>query len=153
VKFSTSNLSQQILKRQEQAKYPDLKGIKVLLVEDSIDNQIMVSRFLALQGAEVDVASNGLEGVKKALSNSYNLLLMDIQMPELDGFGALKELQNKGFQKPAIAITAHGMVEERERCLKMGFSDHLTKPVNRRLLLERVHHFANSENYNESNTF
>ena len=115
-----------------------LKGVKVLLVEDSEDNQVIVSRFLTLEGANVDVANNGLEGVDKALQGDHDLVLMDIQMPKLDGYGAISQLRNKGFKKPIIALTAHGMIEDRRRCLEIGSNDHLTKPINRSHLIRRV---------------
>lgn len=115
-----------------------LKGIKVLLVEDSEDNQVIVSRFLTLEGAKVDVASNGVEGVDKALHGDHDLVLMDIQMPKLDGYGAISQLRDRGFKKPIIALTAHGMIEDRKRCLEIGSNDHLTKPINRSHLIRRV---------------
>ncbi|MEK6556494.1 MAG: response regulator, partial [Bdellovibrionota bacterium] len=112
-----------------------LNGVKVLLVEDSVDNQVLVSRFLTREGAIVDLASNGVEGVQKAMGGDHNLVLMDIQMPELDGYGAISQLRQKGFTKPIIALTAHGMVEDRQKCLAIGLTDHLTKPVNRKALV------------------
>lgn len=115
-----------------------LQGIKILLVEDSIDNQVLVSRFLSMAGAKVELANNGVEGVQKALSGHHDIVLMDIQMPELDGYGAISQLRGKGFKTPIIALTAHGMVEDRIRCLEMGSNDHLTKPINRQSLIERV---------------
>lgn len=126
-------------------KLPNLQGIKVLLVEDSIDNQIVVSRFLKMEGAQVELANNGLEGVEKAIHGDHNLVLMDIQMPELDGYGAISQLRSQGFKKPIIALTAHGMVEDRNRCLEIGSNDHLTKPVNRMELISRVHDFTREQ--------
>jgi PAS domain S-box-containing protein len=113
-----------------------LEHIKVLLVEDSMDNQILVSRYLKAAGAEVDLASNGQEGIDKAERFNYDLVLMDIQMPVLDGHEATRRLREKGFQKPIIALTAHAFREERARALGGGFSDYLTKPINRKSLLE-----------------
>mgnify|MGYP000932369910 CR=1 FL=1 len=122
---------------------PDmLNGVKVLLVEDSLENQVLVSRFLTLSGAKVEVANNGVEGVEKAMAGDHNVVLMDIQMPELDGYGAISRLRQQGFKKPIIALTAHGMVEDRLRCLEVGSNDHLTKPVNRGDLIHRVQRFA-----------
>lgn len=123
-------------------KLPSLNGIKVLLVEDSVDNQIVVSRFLKMQGAEVELANNGLEGVAKAIDGDHNVVLMDIQMPELDGYGAISQLRSQGFKKPIIALTAHGMIEDRNRALGIGSNDHLTKPVNRGDLIDRVYSFS-----------
>ena len=115
-----------------------LTGVKVLLVEDSEDNQVIVSRFLTMEGAKVEVANNGVEGVDKAMSGDHDVVLMDIQMPKLDGYGAISQLRSKGFRKPIIALTAHGMIEDRRRCLEIGSNDHLTKPINRINLIKRV---------------
>lgn len=122
-----------------------LTGIKVLLVEDSEDNQVIVSRFLTMEGAQVELANNGLEGVEKALGGSHDIVLMDIQMPKLDGYGAISQLRNKGFKKPIIALTAHGMIEDRKRCLEIGSDDHLTKPINRMNLVKRVRQLSQAE--------
>ncbi|MBX2996811.1 MAG: response regulator [Bdellovibrionaceae bacterium] len=119
-----------------------LKGVKVLLVEDSVDNQVLVSRFLTMEGAQVELANNGLEGVEKAIGGDHDVVLMDIQMPVLDGYGAISKLRGQGFEKPIIALTAHGMVEDRKRCLEYGSNDHLTKPVNRVALIDRVYQFS-----------
>lgn len=121
-----------------------LKGVKVLLVEDSEDNQVMVSRFLNMEGAQVELANNGLEGVDKAIHGEHDVVLMDIQMPLMDGYSAITELRQKGYAKPIIALTAHGMVEDRMKCLKVGSNDHLTKPVNRKILINSVKQYAQS---------
>ena len=119
-----------------------LKGLNVLLVEDSPDNQFLVKRFLTMEGATVDIANNGVEGVHKAMNSEHDIVLMDIQMPELDGYGAITLLRKSGYKKPIIALTAHGMMEERQRCLDIGANDHLTKPVNRVALVKRIHELA-----------
>ncbi len=115
-----------------------LRGMNVLLVEDSPDNQFLVKRFLTMEGAKVDIANNGVEGVQKAMGSEHDIVLMDIQMPELDGYGAISQLRKSGYKKPIIALTAHGMMEERQRCLDIGSNDHLTKPVNRVALIKRI---------------
>lgn len=119
-----------------------LRGFKVLLVEDSKDNQELVSNFLQVAGAEVELANNGEEGVSKALEGDHNLVLMDIQMPILDGYSATRKLRAQGFGKPIIAFTAHAMNEERQRCLNAGCTEHLTKPINRAELIERVRKYS-----------
>lgn len=132
---------------EPQKKMPDfkepkdtavLRGMNVLLVEDSPDNQFLVKRFLTMEGAKVDIANNGVEGVQKAMGSDHDIVLMDIQMPELDGYGAISQLRKSGYKKPIIALTAHGMMEERQRCLDIGSNDHLTKPVNRVALIKRI---------------
>lgn len=115
-----------------------LKDCNILLVEDSVDNQWVITRFLTMAGAKVDVANNGLEGVDKALGGNHDVILMDIQMPELDGYGAITELRKKGYAKPIVALTAHGMVEDKKRCLEVGSDSHLTKPIDRAVLIERL---------------
>ena len=91
-----------------------------------------------MAGAKVDVAANGLEGEEMATIKSYDLVLMDIQMPVLDGYHAIVQLRQDGYRKPVVALTAHALKEEREHCIKMGFSDFLTKPIKRDDLLSQV---------------
>lgn len=119
-------------------EFPNLKGLDVLLVEDALDNQLLIGRFLKMAGANVTVANDGSEGVKKALEDHFDLILMDIQMPYKDGYQATAELRAKGLHTPIIALTAHALAEERERSLRAGCNDHITKPVNRKGLLESI---------------
>lgn len=106
-----------------------LAGKKVLVVEDVLDNQMLTKLYLARKGMEVQFANNGVEGVQKALENDFDLILMDMQMPVMDGYTATKQLRDKGYEKPIIALTAHAMKEDRERCLISGCDDYLTKPL------------------------
>ncbi len=117
---------------------PSLAGLRVLLAEDVAENQFLISRFLEMAGASVDVVANGLEAVHSARSRRYDVILMDIQMPDLDGYEATLRLRDAGYAMPIIALTAHALHEERERSLRSGFDDHLTKPVDRLALLESV---------------
>lgn len=119
-----------------------LRGRRILLVEDALDNQLLISRFLQKSGAIIDIANNGEEGVKKALANEYELVLMDIQMPLLDGYEATSRLRQAGFKKPILALTAHALNEEREKCLLTGCNGHLTKPINRQQLIENITKFV-----------
>ncbi len=116
----------------------ELSEVRILLVEDSPDNQALISIFLNRAGARVDIASDGQQGVNMALAGEYELILMDVQMPIMDGFGAVKELRSKNYQKPIVALTAHAMKEERDRCLGAGFSDFISKPVNRDDLVNKI---------------
>lgn len=118
-----------------------LKGLRVLIVEDAPENQFLVKRFLEKVGAKVDVAANGQEGVDQALAAYYDVVLMDLQMPVLDGYHATEHLRRKGYKGPIVALTAHALSEEKERCLKIGFNDFLTKPIKRRDLLDHVARF------------
>ncbi len=108
-----------------------LSGMKILLVEDSPDNQALISIFLMRAGAEVDIASDGEQGYLKAKDAPYTAVLMDVQMPIMDGISTVRKLRSEGYDRPIIALTAHAMKEERERCLAAGYSDFLSKPVTR----------------------
>lgn len=123
-----------------------LDGVRVLLAEDVIDNQILLQRLLTGSGAKVDIVPNGLEAVKKAKTTAFDVILMDIQMPELDGLGATRQLRACGYDRPIIALTAHAMREEREKCLRSGCNDHLTKPVSISTLVQTVAHYASQAN-------
>lgn len=119
-----------------------LANVKVLLVEDSPDNQQLISRILAKEGVALETADNGLEGVEKALSGNHDLVLMDIQMPVLDGYSATQRLRAEGYTKPIVALTAHAMSEIKEKCKEAGCSDHLTKPINFKQLIAVVTKYA-----------
>jgi PAS domain S-box-containing protein len=108
-----------------------LAGQRVLLAEDIATNRMIAVEMLSDWGLNVDVAENGLEAVNKALAESanYALILMDIQMPELDGLEATRQIRAAGKRLPIIAMTAHTLSEERERCVAAGMDDFITKPV------------------------
>lgn len=112
----------------------------LLVVDDSEDNRYLVTWYLKKLGFTSDVAENGREGLRKALAGSYRSILLDIQMPEMDGFQVVGELRRQGYRGEVIALTAHAMKGDRERCLEAGFDDYLTKPLDenklRRLLLK-----------------
>ena len=123
-------------KRVEQYNF---KGVRVLLVEDSLDNQFIISHFLKSTGISLKVANNGQEGVNIALSEKFDLVLLDLQMPVMGGIEAMKKLAELNYQTPVIALTAHAMKEDRRQCLSVGFKDHISKPVNRQVLLRSIY--------------
>ena len=122
-----------------------LDSLRVLVVDDSEDNRTLVSIYLRGVGAEVQTATNGEDGVKAALSNSPDVILMDVQMPVLDGREATRALRASGFSKPIIALTAHAMREERDRCLEAGCNDYLTKPIDKSALIEVLARYSASK--------
>jgi signal transduction histidine kinase/CheY-like chemotaxis protein len=107
----------------------DLKGKRVLIVDDSSDNQRLIRHYLAKKQIECSFADNGKEAMEKALSESFDAILMDMQMPVMDGYTATQNLRKKNYKIPIIALTAHAMVEDRQRCIDVGCNDYLTKPV------------------------
>ncbi len=121
---------------------PRIDGIKILLAEDCEDNQYLLKKILELAGAEVDVAENGKLAVERARAKHYDILLVDLQMPVMDGYEATAALRKEGFKTPIIALTAHSFQEERQRCLSGGFNEHLCKPVNRSALIESIQRFC-----------
>jgi len=119
-----------------------LPGLHVMVVDDSSDNQILFRHILQKADAVAEIAQNGKEAVAKAKQNSFDIILMDLQMPEMDGYEATKILRASGFKKPIIALTAHAMKEERNKCLQNGFDEHLGKPVHRESLLKMLADFS-----------
>ncbi len=116
-----------------------LENVRILLVEDSIDNQILLRRLLERAGSEVSIAENGVAGVTAALNRNFDVVLMDIQMPIMDGYCALKMLTENNYQKPVIALTAHALEDEKKRAFDAGFAAHVTKPVSIELLVKAIH--------------
>jgi CheY-like chemotaxis protein len=111
---------------------------RILLAEDGPDNQRLISTHLRRAGANVVVAPDGQVAVDLMRKEHFDLVLMDMQMPVLDGYGATCELRQKGFKQPIVALTAHAMAEDRAKCLAAGCSDYLTKPVERDKLLNTI---------------
>jgi len=106
-----------------------LAGKAVLLVEDGPDNQEIFSHYLTASGASVDLAADGNEGVEKARAGIYDLVLMDLQMPHLDGYAATAMLRAGGYALPIVALSAHAMRGDEERCLAAGCDAYLRKPI------------------------
>ncbi len=108
-----------------------ISGLRILLVEDNEINQLIALEVLQNWGCHVGVAANGLEAMERLAMEEYDLVFMDIQMPEMDGLTATKRLREQPRYKnlPIIAMTAHAMSGDRERSLEVGMNDHITKPL------------------------
>ncbi|MEQ1502824.1 MAG: ATP-binding protein [Myxococcota bacterium] len=115
---------------------------RVLLAEDGHDNQILLSTLLRRAGATVTLAENGRIAVDKATSGTYDVILMDMQMPEMDGYQAASTLRTLGYTGPIVALTAHAMATDRARCIAAGCSDYLTKPIDRTALFDTIRRWA-----------
>ncbi len=121
---------------------------RVLLVEDGADNRALLALYLRLAGADVTEAENGqiaCEIVESARERdeSFAAIIIDMQMPVLDGYGAVRRLRAQGIETPAIALTAHAMPEDRCKCLDAGCTDYLSKPVTRARLLQTLANYMN----------
>jgi signal transduction histidine kinase len=116
---------------------------RVLLAEDVRTNRLLIEKILNKAGLTVTTAENGAEALGLALGaesdgTPFDLVLMDMQMPVMDGYEATQKLRRQKYQRPIIALTAHAMSEELDRCLQVGCNEHASKPVNRQALLELV---------------
>jgi signal transduction histidine kinase/CheY-like chemotaxis protein len=131
--------------KQDQLDVPDfapaydggeirLRGT-VLLAEDGEDNQRLLTTMLTQAGLQVTLAGDGEAAVRLALAGDFDLILMDMQMPVMDGYRAAGELRKAGYVKPIIALTAHAMAEDRVKCIGAGCSEYLSKPIDRQKLL------------------
>jgi|GEM_PF-12756 len=109
-----------------------IRGAKLLLVEDNEINQEVANEILGQAGLIVTIANNGKEGVEKALASKFDCILMDIQMPVMDGYTAARTLRKdpRLNSLPILAMTANAMKGDRERCIEAGMNDHISKPIN-----------------------
>jgi CheY-like chemotaxis protein len=112
------------------------------MVDDCPDNRRLISLFCRKAGAEISLCNDGQAGFEAAmdahnLGIPFDMILMDMQMPVMDGYEATMRLRAKGYRLPIVAFTAHAMAGDRERCLGVGCSDYLTKPVTAKALVER----------------
>ena len=144
--FSTFDSGIQLLEHKplvpttEPSESPPLKGIRVLLVEDMVVNQLVISTQLKTVGATVEIAGNGKIGVQRINTDAdnglfFDIVLMDMQMPVMDGYEATQTLREQGYKRPIIAITAHALTGDREKTLEAGCDDYIAKPVDRKVLV------------------
>jgi two-component system cell cycle response regulator DivK len=111
---------------------------RILCVEDNPQNMRLVRKILTHQGYEVLEAENGLIGVQIALEQQPDLILMDVNLPDIDGLEATQRIKQKARQIPIVALTANAMFGDEERCLAAGCDGYISKPVSKALLLEKL---------------
>ncbi len=121
-----------------QARDLPLSDMKILVADDSKDNQLLITRILQRCGASVTTVSDGELAVQEGMRNPYDAILMDMQMPILDGYSATRKLRDLGVDIPIVALTAHAMQEEMQKSLAAGCTAHLTKPIDKSLLLRTL---------------
>ena len=121
-------------KPQDKEKSPDLRGCRILVVEDNPMNRHLLRELLEKRGLRVSLAENGEQGVQRVREEPFDAVLMDIQMPVMDGLQATriirKEEKTRGSRLPILAMTAHALSWDHEKSLEAGMDDHLTKPIN-----------------------
>jgi CheY-like chemotaxis protein len=130
---------------------PNLAGCRILLAEDGPDNQRLVSFLLRRAGAEVSVAADGRKAMELGLASlpgrgrryddprqPFHVILMDMQMPVMDGYEATRRLREAGYAAPIIALTANAMADDRQKCLDNGCNDFISKPIDRLHLLRTI---------------
>ena len=120
----------------------------MLLAEDEPITRKLLHRHLVTQGYQVLEASNGKEAVEAVKKNTYDLILMDCQMPEMDGYEATREIRKLEGEKrhtPIIAMTAHALEGDREKCLAAGMDDYISKPVRKEKLKEVLEKWLKKE--------
>jgi len=121
------------------------EGCHILLAEDNPINQVFARKLLTILGAEVQVANNGLEALEMVQNEEFDLVLMDCQMPIMDGYQATDQIRQLGGHfgdLPIIALTAFALAEDKEKCLAAGMNDYLTKPVDRQAIVSAIKRWA-----------
>ena len=128
-------------------KHKEMAPLRILLVEDNEKNRLIIKAFLNNTPHKIDIAENGVVGVKKFISGQFDLVLMDIEMPVMDGYTATRKMReweanNHLDAKPIVALTAHALEEHAQRCKEVGCTGHLAKPINKADLLEAISNYA-----------
>ncbi|WP_413586736.1 response regulator [Bdellovibrio sp. HCB274] len=116
----------------------DLHGAKILVVDDVSDNRMLIDMYMRRTHSQILQATNGLEAIEMTEKNNPDLILMDIQMPIMDGYESVRRIRASGYKKPIIALTAHYMKEDCQMCVDAGCDDVLTKPARRKELLNKI---------------
>jgi len=143
--FGESTRSEERHRTQSRPKFSLAQGISVLLAEDSQANRLIVAEILRRDGFNVDVVADGLEATDAAKSLPYDVILMDIDMPEMDGVEAthvIRRSECEGDHVPIIALTAHANAEDSERFISEGMDDYVSKPIDRLLLSNKILYWA-----------
>ncbi|RUM90850.1 MAG: response regulator [Thiomicrospira sp.] len=126
-----------------------MESFKILLVEDNLVNQKVAVALLEKMGYQADVTANGQEALEALVQTPYDLILMDCQMPVKDGYEttrAIRTLDAPLSDIPIIAMTANAMAGDDEKCYEAGMNDYMTKPINSKLMAEKIDAFAKRKN-------
>jgi len=146
IPIGDTNESQIIISEADSAENPQDEKISdrktftgnVLVAEDSLTNQKLIQLLLGQLGFDVTIASDGLEALMLVQDQQFDLVFMDIQMPNMNGYDATRRIRNLGFDIPIIALTAHALPGDKEKCISAGCDEYLTKPIKRTILLDTL---------------
>jgi len=118
-------------------------ALQLLIVDDNVMNQNLMKHLLEQRGLSFTIVSNGIEALEVLQANSFDVILMDIQMPQMDGYTATRHIREElKLQIPIIAMTAHAMAGEREKCISHGMNEYISKPINEELLFRLISRFV-----------
>jgi CheY-like chemotaxis protein len=133
-------IDKEIIQPREQG--PRIQDSKILIVEDNKVNLMLIEHLFRIWNIDFDIANNGFEAIEKLKRDEFDLILMDIQMPQLDGYAAAHRIRNDlKLNTPIIAMTAHAMSGERERCLSYGMNEYISKPIREEQLKKLIAQF------------
>jgi PAS domain S-box-containing protein len=139
-----NNISEEMDIRQDKPEKAKFLG-RVLVAEDSRTNQVLIKLLLERMGLQVTIAEDGQETIQKILAEEFDLIFMDIQMPNMNGYQATKALRKEGIRTPIVALTASAMKGDDKKCFEAGCDDYLTKPINRAELLKIIGKYLSSD--------
>jgi signal transduction histidine kinase/DNA-binding response OmpR family regulator len=142
--FNKYDQLKRLRKEKKSGENLTLSG-RVLVAEDTPTNQTLIKLLLTKLGFEVEIAEDGKQALDMALSGDFDAILMDIQMPHMNGYDATRKLRQAGYKKPVIAVTAHAMRGDKEKCLAAGCDDYISKPINRQQLINVLREYLGSE--------
>ncbi|MCB0411108.1 MAG: response regulator, partial [Bdellovibrionales bacterium] len=145
VSISQEGAGSFVLSSEDKGFTGRLAGTKVLVVDDAVENCNLFRIYLEKAKASVGLAFGGEEALKKVKAGNYDLIFLDLQMPEKDGYEVLDQLRQDGMLCPIVALTAHAMPEERQKTLSYGFDDHISKPVSAEKLISTVERFLSNK--------
>jgi two-component system sensor histidine kinase/response regulator len=139
------NIPSHIEAGKEQVRQVKLTG-NILVAEDVRTNQVLIKSLLKRLGLQVTIAEDGNQAVQKALSKQFDLIFMDIEMPNMSGYEATKAIRKEGLKTPIIALTAYAMKGDDEKCIVAGCDDYVSKPIEHKKLLQILSKFLSAEN-------
>jgi len=147
--FGKYNLEDQLEQESDTLEQSSFVG-RVLVAEDSPTSQMLVNLLLERLGLEVTLAEDGKDAIDMALSQTFDLILMDVQMPNMNGYSATKVLRKNSLTTPIVALTANAMKGDRKKCISAGCDDYLAKPIKRKKLVQIIRKYLPSKNEPEA---